>query len=308
MSQDVIKTVRTLLKEKQHLIRVIPNHPLLSSFTIQNTREYQEDRFDVRDMTIHHTHYLLLTICDGHGGAHSSEYCIHLFPSLVEDMLKHNKHLPIAELLRQALLETIDQYDKITVGNTLRTMTDKDLAKLGRQLKSKKIETAGTTLATILIDITHRLAWAMSLGDSRIGWFVGDIYNQTPDQKPDPYQPLVHRFIVAKDRYGEYRVQPRNGDGPRINLSSSVGDNHPGLLGCMKRTPTLTPIHFENQEFRCVVGSDGFWDAQKVAPKLMKRLLQMPEMFQMKESAALFTDFAKERVHDNVTVITCYIR
>jgi serine/threonine protein phosphatase PrpC len=247
-------------------------HVAIRAVSRRGQREYMEDQMNVRRVG---ATGLLLTVCDGHGGAGCAKYVIEHFPAraaraLTDPDLHQTR---VGTRLRNAAVAVAREWDVRFFGTQKLPRDAKARAAWFRAHAStaKNWDTSGTTLIAAYLDMSRDKCFLLNLGDSRAHWRVGAQLAAcgTADHKPSArYAATVKNFKCWVTPHG------RDGDVWRVNgelaVSHAIGDNTRTLFGCISRKPDVYPqISFAGQSFQMTVASDGLWDevqAQELMP------------------------------------------
>ncbi|RPD61193.1 protein serine/threonine phosphatase 2C [Lentinus tigrinus ALCF2SS1-7] len=152
-----------------------------------------EDRLVTRELVVHGQEWLLLAVCDGHCGASAARYTASHLPSRIRSMLEHlagtdlqgqldRKHvLKHADFISSELRRCINDFDR-ELGHVVETIcpnptkiSEKEACSLVKEYPDVLARAcSGTTLAAALVNLTHRLMWAINVGDSTVALSTAD--------------------------------------------------------------------------------------------------------------------------------------
>lgn len=217
-----------------------------------------------------HDNCLFCILCDGHGaeGHHISKYSVSYLSKSFKKHFSKIKHDPKSSI--SAILQKCDM----------------------KIMKNLECELSGTTIVVLFICDGH--IFTASLGDSRAvlghlnpvadqaksrnNKYFRKIYTDktfktfslTVDQKPEDENEktrirnsggMVEKFTDAFGRYvGPFRVWKKDGTGPGLAMSRSLGDKV--AKGCgVSNLPICLDKRIEpGKDFYIVIASDGVWD------------------------------------------------
>ncbi|TFK93950.1 protein serine/threonine phosphatase 2C [Polyporus arcularius HHB13444] len=146
-----------------------------------------EDRLVMRELVVHGQEWLLLAVCDGHCGSSAARYTTSHLPSRIRSMLEHlagtdlqgrldRKHLSEnADFISSELRRCVNDFDR-ELGHVVETicpnptqLTQKQACSIVKEYPDALARAcSGTTLAAALVNLTHRLMWAINVGDSTV--------------------------------------------------------------------------------------------------------------------------------------------
>ncbi|TFK93949.1 protein serine/threonine phosphatase 2C [Polyporus arcularius HHB13444] len=143
-----------------------------------------EDRITVEEWDICEQHWIFLAVCDGHGGARTSDYTSKEFPKRIraalsatvrDDKLERGNVDKAAPTISAMLAREIEAFDD-QLGERVKAICpdpgalpeEAARAIIQENLDPLVLAWTGTTLAAALINITLKCVWAFGVGDSSV--------------------------------------------------------------------------------------------------------------------------------------------
>jgi serine/threonine protein phosphatase PrpC len=265
----------------------------------QGQREYQEDRADVRRLKAPYGHYLIATICDGHGGNQCVDFVINDFPRRVanalHDKLQTTKRPRVKTLLSNAVTQVVTAWDDKSLGVGVRqTIVDNatraaHFAKVDMVAHERDGLDSGTTLVCAVVDEQRRKMWFVNLGDSRA---VCKIDGQ-------PLFSTIDHSVPDRRTGGGGEFQFEYKDGRVANdlaMTHAIGDNSANLVGAVKReSSTYTLSVPKGSNLTMIMASDGLFDIVNSQQITLNDRSHARELIDI--------DCAGQELHDNTTCL-----
>lgn len=228
--------------------------------SIQGGRSYQEDKLSIHGVGKR----LVVTVCDGHGGARCSEWVHKQFTSIL------HAHWPKdMRDMRNATLTVAMQWDqmcmkKLGIARWPKTPEEREhmFATPAAQAYEDGEWSAGTTIIAAAIDLETGEVLVTNVGDSRAVWWNGVRSNlhETEDHKPERADLGALGGFVRKGRRKD-SARRINGD---LAVGRAIGDNSDTLMGSVICTPHVYSFHLSRRgDTTIVLGTDGVFDVIK---------------------------------------------
>ncbi|EJF64569.1 protein serine/threonine phosphatase 2C [Dichomitus squalens LYAD-421 SS1] len=184
-----------------------------------------QDRLVMHQLNIHGQEWLLLAVCDGHGGATTAKYTASHLPSRILSALQHitDTHmegrpdresvLEKFDFISSELARCIKDFDR-ELGYVVQTVCPAPSqlsAKQARRIVWEYPDAlqrayAGTTLAAAVVNLHHRFMWTMNVGDSTLALStVDDNGKRSAHELCVRHSP--ERDDTLKDHAGEAIIQ-----------------------------------------------------------------------------------------------------
>ncbi|KAI0649389.1 protein serine/threonine phosphatase 2C [Trametes meyenii] len=185
-----LDATRQKLLESFHGLRSSERDVAVHTVTFQPSNRYaNQDRFVVRRWDILGQRWLLLVLCDGHGGYATSQYTVDRLPLAIAaalgkliiqrfggllDRVNYKEAAPLVEdMLKREIVAFDNSIGKAVEGicPEPRDLDEAAAQKLIRVRRFRNIvqrAAAGTSLSLALVAVDDRLMWAAGVGDSTI--------------------------------------------------------------------------------------------------------------------------------------------
>jgi serine/threonine protein phosphatase PrpC len=223
------------------------------------TREYQEDRIDVRKLK--HYQFTILTLCDGHGGSQCVDFVIKRFPKYVADSLSdklaETNRPNIQRLLKKCIAQIVDEWDTHSLGPSHAIVDDTTRVQHFRNIDMQQYlmsgKDSGTTLVCCVIDEERAKAHIVNLGDSRCCIHI---------ESGKPIFATVDHAVPesAPTSTGKFKLEYKDGRVANdLAMTSSIGDNTHDLVGQILRKPDTHSVALVKGS-RILLASDGLFD------------------------------------------------
>jgi serine/threonine protein phosphatase PrpC len=238
-------------------------------------RKYMEDYYNV----ISFEDLILVTVCDGHGGHHCSEFVSKEFPARVKELFMLNKLARKSFLLKRAVKDIILKWDHKCFGSKMfSTLKKRDnfFSNIDKEKYNRNGLDSGTTLSACLIDKKAKKIYTVNIGDSRITCNIDDNLIQTLDHETKQKLPTKFKNWIEDGRI--------NGE---LAVGASIGDNSATLSGCVSRICDSTILKYIPLKTQIIVASDGFYDEYKASESFKKK----------------FNNWITGKTYDNITIV-----
>lgn len=251
---------------------------MFSSFQHKNRRPYQEDRWDVQIWR----EFVLMLVCDGHGGENAAEFVVKRFPQLVILNLQRMRLKP-KDALISAVQYVVTEWDNIALETS---------------------DVSGTTLNAILINTKTNEAHVVNLGDSMLfAYLDGSRFFLTKEHHPDDqYRAPAGCNVIL--HHGIWRITSAKSN-TALAMTHSIGDST--LKDCLLRKPSYSFLQWEN-DLCILLATDGFWDVRTVANlhKQIQRQLLDKSSYRTPDLATKLGELVirSPTLSDNVTILT----
>ncbi|KAH9945334.1 protein serine/threonine phosphatase 2C [Epithele typhae] len=205
-----------------------------------------QDRLVVQRYHIRGQEWLVLAVCDGHGGASTARHTASHLPNRLratiertlsvgwrgkldrENMLKKSANVT-AELRR-----CVREFDR-ELGEVVRTVCPDPTALTENQTRGIVLEygdvlwraCAGTTLAATIVNVDYRLMWAINVGDSTVALSTADANGKRWVHEPCALHVLTNpreRKRILRKHPGEPHVIRGGRILSDLSMSRSIGD------------------------------------------------------------------------------------
>jgi serine/threonine protein phosphatase PrpC len=299
-----------MLKQKQPDIQAVKKRPPKTNKTLQDNlnlvwskaqvqgkRDHQEDRLFITELD---QNKILFVITDGHRGTRCVNFVIGFFPQEVQKQyakISKKKQTNLCSILKSAVKSTHDAWAMEVLGNKNQRFPknqaeqQKIIANLPKDFFTNEGD-SGTTLISVLIDKQNKMAYVVSLGDSRAVILQDELIISTRDHSvPKKLEYLKGTEFEKTIRVLDSRLCSD------LAMIASIGDYTPDLLGVLRTIPDVCCIPISLSPSCIVLASDGLWDV--VDPQ---ELFLNP----FKDAQSLVTQFQK-RFYDNTTIIVIFL-
>lgn len=159
--------------------------------TFQPLRSHlNEDRMVIEEWDIEGDKWLFLAVCDGHGGAATSEFTANTLPARIRNALCQLNQIEFGGLLDRG---NVDNGEKVSAMLRQEILSfDRDIGKAVKKLCRKPGDLTeeqakaliqqhpealqralcGTTFTAAIVNISRQFMWAVGVGDSTVGVYL----------------------------------------------------------------------------------------------------------------------------------------
>jgi serine/threonine protein phosphatase PrpC len=236
-------------------------------------RPTMEDRVLITNVEVNDRSFALIVVLDGHGGSEAVDFVFANFKSMLQTCLKR-----FDGNMRKCLLHTFYLLDA------------------GVQTK-----TSGTTVSCLLVDLSSRIAWLATVGDSSVfgvkngrGSKLSVDHNLKNSSEVARIAKLADFSGVTKDGY------VCNSQGDMLNMTRAIGDHNFGDI--VIATPTIKKV----TNFDVVVlATDGIWDVLDI-----RTVIALMSEATTWAGAAPYVNEARNRLfaqHDNTSIVFVFM-